>query len=355
MQIEFVVAQTIVAWLFILWGLPKLKDVNSVTTNTWLFLVLFSLAITLQIQTVDEVVTHWIANHVGWLLTYAIGLIALYCIYKAMYLVLKLNKPLLSKQVYAGLVFVLVSMLLLFPIITIQPPGTFLKDATDNIWVLLFLFIPHLYASAICWILYRMFSQCYQAANDLPMKIRWVALAVSLFFAAVYFGAHLPYFVALFLHPALKYSPAAKTFHQILAPLSAVRIAWVLFFVPNKVYEVICAPLIFLDKLITLRQLERLRIEANTMLSRTELLTLKYSWWEHLRNLDFLIYRAIISILDAKKLLNDPDEPFTCSQIRSLKQTLNTVQDDATFDLLVIAYRKASAQYHKQVGSRQLS
>lgn len=354
MQIEFVFVQTVIAWLFILWGLPKLKDVNSITANTWLFLVLFSLAITLQVEAVDTAVNIWIANHVGWFLTYAIGLIALYCIYRAIYLVLKLDKPLLSKQVYAGLVLVLVSMLLLFPAITIQPPGTFLKDATDNIWILLFLFIPHFYASAICWILYRMFCQCYQAANDLPMRIRWGALAVSLFFAAVYFGAHIPYFVALFLYPALKYSPMAKTFHQLLAPLSVVRISWVLFFVPNKVYKVICAPFIFWDKLITLKHLERLRVEANTLLSRTELLTLKYSWWESLKNLDFLIYRAIISILDVKKRLNDPDEPFTYPQILFLKQTLNMVQDDASFDLLVLAYRKASTQYHKQIGSRQL-
>ena len=342
--------QTIVAWFLIISFLPRIKRANSVTTNTWLFLILFSLSTTLQVDSVYNIVNNLLGiNHIAWPIGYISGIIALYAIYKALCIIINPFEPRPNKWFYRATVFVTISLVALFPAITVQPTGTNAANP-DNLWVLLFLVIPYSYATVISFTLSGMFYQCQQKAGALHLRVRWMLLAVSVFLGAMFFAIRLPYFVAVFIHPGLVQTPFAHTLSQLLDFLALTRVSWVFFFIPNKVYQIICIPVVFISKLATLKHLETLRTEANTLLARTELLDMQYSWQEQIRNLDFLIYRAIISILDAKRTLNilNGDLPHDDKRVR-LEQILNTVCDERDFDSLIVAYRAASKQFQKTI------
>lgn len=340
--------QTIVAWFLIISFLPRIKRANSVTTNTWLFLILFSLSTTLQVDSVYNIVNNLLGvNHIAWPIGYISGIIALYAIYKALCIIINPSEPRPNKWFYWATVFATMSLVALFPAITVQPTNA---ANADSLWALLFLVIPYSYATVISFTLSGMFYQCQQKAGALHLRVRWMLLAVSVFLGAMFFAIRLPYFVAVFIYPGLAQTPFADTLSQLLDFLALARASWVFFFIPNKVYQTVCIPVVFISKLATLKQLETLRTEANSLLARTELLDVQYSWQEQIRNLDFLIYRAIISILDAKRTLNtlNGDWPHDDKRVL-LEQILNTVSDERDFDSLIAAYRTASKQFQKTI------
>lgn len=342
--------QTIVAWLLIISFLPRIKSANSVTTNTWLFLLLFSLSTTLQVDSVYNTVNNLLGvNHIGWLISYITGIIALYAIYKALCAIINPSEPRPNKWFYRATVFVSISLVALFPAITDEPIGTNAADSGD-LWELLFRVIPYSYAAVISFTLSGMFYQCQQRASTLYLRVRWMLLAVSVFLGAMYFAVRLPYFVAVFIHPALAQTSFADTLSQFLDFLALTRVSWIFFFIPNKVYQAVCAPVVFIDKLLALRQLETLRAEVNSLVSRTELLNVEFSWKERWRNLDFLMYRAIISILDAKRKLNALNDELPQDDKRMLlERILNAICDERDFDSLTAAYRAAGKQFQKAI------
>jgi hypothetical protein len=341
--------QTLAAWLFIIWFLPRIRSANTVTTNTWLFVGLFSLATALQIEAVYDGVDSLVGiSHFSWLASYVTGLAAFYSIYKALCVMLNPARPEASLWFYRGLVLVIGTLLILFPAITAEPDFV----APGNLATLLFFVVPYTYAAVIsytlCWMLYR----CQNSESPLHLKVRWQLLSVVVFLGAGFFALRVPHLVLLHLHPDFAHSQTSQAVNLLLNYLTITRIGWVLFFIPDRVYQAGCRPLMAIRKLLAWRELDALRIEANTLLARHEVLEVSYSWPAQLRNLDLLLYRTLISILDIKRMLTDTLREECVDGNRSeqamrLHQVLGTIDDGADFDTLVCAYERAGRQYRR--------
>jgi hypothetical protein len=351
------ILQTGVAWLLVVLFLPKIRRMNRATVNTGLFVVLFSTSITLQIASIYELVSIISGvNHLGWLISYLSGVIALYTVYKALVITQNPVNPQLNQWVYYDLVFVCVVLLLLFPIISNQPVGANEADP-DNLAVLLFRLVPYLYAIAISVTLGKTLYQYQSEANSFPMRLRWLLLSGSVFLGASYFILRTPYFVVVFLHPDIANTIYAQTLHRILGILTVVRVSWLFFFVPRRAYEIACKPLLFIDKLIAFRHLVALQALVAKHFPQVIKLDAQPTWAQYLHSLDYLRYRAAISILDSKRRLKEmaqttgfpEDEQGSQTQ---LLEALEGIQDDDDFESIVARYSQIGKHYyhHKVTG-----
>jgi hypothetical protein len=189
----------------------------------------------------------------------------------------------------------------------------------------------------------------FKYRNNSPLvhlKVRWVLLAIFNLFGALYFIIRLPYTIAVYAQPELATRSIGVGLMALLSVLSFARVSMVFFFIPSIVYRVLCAPFLFIDKVRALRQLEALlaRIAALTP-HREAAAEVNLSWLERQRNLDFLLYRSVISILDSKRRLNrvfieDDAAP-------KLVQTLNMIHDDQDVGELIAAYRSAAQNFRR--------
>jgi len=348
------VVQTVIAGTLIIWFLPKLRHANAATTNTWVFLILFSIATALQVEFIYDATNRFFGvNHIGWLITYIIGAIALYCAYKALHIALDPVVPKADPRLYYFLIFIILILILFFPAITKLPSD--IDDIVPTNWpTLLFVVIPYLYGITMTLALSRTLYNCQGTAKVWHLRLRWIILSVSTFFAALYYIVRTPYLILVFLRPDIAHTPAAETLHVLLDSLLLTRASWLFFFVPTRTYEIVCQPLVLVDKLLTLRQLEMLKDELDRLMPQPKRLDIHYSLLEKLRNLDFLLYRTLISLLDAKKALKArlSEGTFTGPEIETrfllLHDKLSAIQDDRDFDSLLVAYKEIAKEFRLQ-------
>lgn len=348
------IIQTGIACLLIIWFLPKLKTTNGATANMWGFLLLFSIATALQVDFIYARINELLRiNHVAWLLGYALGAVALYLAYRGLRLVLDPDKPKFDDRLYYFLLFILLSLIVLFPAM-VDYPADVKEIAPDSLWSLLFIVIPYTYGAVLTFVLARILYQCQNANKALHVRLRWILLSVSVFLGTVYYVIRAPYFIVVFWQPNFLDTPLARLLQIALNFLLLTRVSWVFFFVPTKVYEVVCRPLVLLDKLVTLRQLEALQAELDHLMPQPKRLSVNYSPVEKIQNLDFLLYRTLISLLDGKKFLRTLFTETNSTELIDrrlllLYERLGAVEDDRDFDTLITAYRQIARGYRSQL------
>lgn len=345
-----IIVQIALVWLCIAWFIPKLRHLNRATTYVWLFVILFSTSITLQAQSLYEVLSDLTGlNHIGWFISYVTGTTALFVCYKA----LTLGNEFGNKRVVKGLlyltIFTNVASSFLYLAILKEPKGVNTLDPYS--WpTLLFRLVTYIYTIIICTALTKIHYQ-YQRHEVVPyIRMRLMILFWSLLLGTSYFVLRTPYFVAVFLNPEITRTSFVQMLLQLLDVLALARLSWVFFFVPNSVYRKVYEIFVFLDKLLTLQRLEALQAQIFTLVPfATPKLNISYSWWQRLNNLDLLNYRALVGILDGKKSLQDyvSTTSTVSAQQRQLHLALATVVDDRQYHDLVQDYRKVSRKYRK--------
>lgn len=350
--------QSIIACILIALFLPKVKNINQVTTNTWAFLILFSCATALQEGSIYDAFNQLFGiNHLSWLVAYVLGITAMYFIYKALIIVSNPLMPNFNKKFYNSLLVVILFLVLIFPFIANSPKGA---DETNpyNLWNLLFRVVPYLYATRICWELSKILYQYQNTCIIWHVRLRWLLLFVSVFLGTTYYAIRTPYFVLVFLYPNVALSTLGIALQKVLDFLTLSRIGWAFFFLPTKFYQCVSQPLVFIDKLLALRQLNALQAELNSALPYippAERLTLNYSPYQKIRNLDFLLYKKLISILDTKKALytlvkqDGALDSTTRNNTMLLYEVLSAISDDRDFDALILSYRQVFGQYRQRL------
>lgn len=344
--------QTCVAWFLVAWFLPKVKNTTKVTTQTWLFMILFSVATALQAKPIYEATNNWLrVNHMGWLISYLAGNIAFYAMYRAL-AIIQPAAPRQQRFFHYATIGLVICLSLIFPPIAREPVGAN-EVAPYNIWLLLFRIISYSYSLAVTFALTKMLYALSQQYGELHERVRWLLLAGSTGIATVYFTVRISFLTMTFFFPGVLPVLLVSGIPKILDALGIMRISWLFFFIPVGVYKFACRPLVFLNKLWTLPHLETLQQELAGLFPQLVRLDVTYYQQHYLRHLDFLQHYALVMILDGKRKLAD-EKVLTGDEARrqTVAAALAPVQDDGDFKSLVTAYRKIGKKHRSQFTSQ---
>lgn len=322
----------------------------------WGFTVCVAIGMTFMIEDVylafDRVVG---VTNLAWLVTYAAFALAIFSITSGCFLVLEAPRP---RLIPYSLLLTLAILVIVYPIGIATLPEK--PDHTIPVTLTEFIFMEtlYLYVAALCVIPIATFTRLYRQEAVLPARLRWIVALGTTISSAMVAGLKAILTFLVFWDPE---TPVlAVAYPMINVVLISASILWPMAFLPNSFYLLLARPIEFLDKVRALRELQALQKKLNRLcppvIGHTPDLR------EALDNLDFHLYRAVISILDAKKVLggiaraNDdlsvapapdtvlpelPDWDQQDTQLaQSLHQTLQTVNDHVAFPDLVYAYRQ---------------
>ncbi|MCB9444051.1 MAG: hypothetical protein H6669_07425 [Ardenticatenaceae bacterium] len=358
----------VLSWGTFLWIIYRARETNETTLQTWGFVAFFGGAVTVQIEPIYTTTGRIFGvNNLAWLLSYCLGAAATYLTINALHGGLKIKEePVIMRRILYGTLLVL---LLIFPAIA-RLPNT--PDHTNPTTVaeIVFMLVLYLYGASACLSIAHTFFKLQQQDSILYSRLRWMIIVAAGIFGSGFFIARIPYVIIVFLHPALALHPAVAAI-QLLSRISFFScLVWVFFFLPTPVFQRLARPVETADKLLALRELNVVQKRVAALCPPVAPVILNQSWRERLQNLDFHLFRAVIAILDGKKVLADhfangneamvPSPiPGTASrsaqltrhneQARRLYQTLDTVPDNTGYRDLVSAYRQVGRLYRKGV------
>lgn len=349
-----------------MWFLRKTQAINSVTKNTWLFFFLFTVSVTLQVQPIYEYLNAVTGiRHIGWLISYASGSIAPYTLYRA--LEEMAPQPLsrtTGKRLYKLLVGVNIIFLLIFPQISQEPLGAN-EAGPYNIWIVCFRLTAWLYVAICYYLVAEKLYHCQQENAPLSVRMRWILLAAVSFMGASYFALRTPYLLARYMNPAITKTAVGHFIQNILDILAHARLGWIFFFIPTKVYEWLLKPFELIGKLWILLELTVLKRQlfdlltavenhnpllpngVTTLLPPSHLVSPTPTASLRRFNLDLTLYRTLITIIDAQKMLDDLSHWLTpneaphewLTQVQQLQQAIEEIPQAADFDTLLKIYR----------------
>ena len=322
----------------------------------WGFTVCVAIGMTFMIEGVylafDRVVG---VTNLAWLVTYVAFALAIYSITSGCFLVLEAPRP---RLIPYSLLLTLAILIIVYPIgiatLPEKPDHTIPTTLTEFI----FMQTLYLYVAALCLIPIATFTRLYRREAVLPAKLRWIVALATTISSAMVAGLKVILTFMVFRDPG---TPAlAVAYPMINVVLITASILWPMAFLPNSFYLLLARPIEFLDKVRALRELQALQKKLNRLCPPVigDTPDLRTS----LDNLDFHLYRSIIGILDAKKVLagfsgTDEDQPLARASeatrpelpdwdgqdrqlAQSLHATLQTVNDHVAFPELVHAYRR---------------
>ncbi|NKQ35713.1 MAG: hypothetical protein HF973_08875 [Chloroflexi bacterium] len=344
---------------------------ESITIYFWFFALCVAIGMTFMIEDAhlafDQLVG--VAN-LAWLVGYVAFSLAIYLITSGCLLILKQPRPrLMAYSLWVTLAILVVVFVFGISSLPEKPDHTIPETFAE----LVFMQTVYLYVAALCMIPIATFARLYRHERVLPAKLRWLVALGTTVLAAIT-G------LLKVILTALAYQDNATPALSILYPMISVTIItasllWPMSFLPNGVYLALARPIEYLDKVKALRELKILQNRLNRLCP--PVIGDSPSLWRSRDNLDFHLYRALISILDAKKTLSGyvqttdglavlpataPDIPrqqalawnqADLEQARSLHWTLQTVNDHSDYPELVQAYRHISHDLQRQMSPLQ--
>lgn len=348
------ILEAVLAWAAVVWAIRRIRRANRVTAGTWSFIFLFAIAITAEIDVVANGINHFLGvNHFSWLVSYVSGAIGMYVIVQTLHMTL--NVPYKSFLLAYGLVFTLVSFLALFPFVTQEPPVAE-ELMPYSLPLLLFRVIGYLYVGFACWIIFKTFNTLQRHDKVLHTRLRWLLLCLVASMGISFFVIRIAYFTYVFIHPDMANSDMIKSLTMITRLLAICCVGWLVFFVPSHILQVLTRPILHIDKLMALHDLNVIQKEIEAFSLSVVPPDTDRSWRERQKNLDFHLYRGIIAILDGKKTLRNLVERGTESanekanmKVERLYRALTSVNDDSDFHELITSYRSVGRQLRKEV------
>ncbi|HIP70475.1 MAG TPA: hypothetical protein EYH05_03665, partial [Anaerolineae bacterium] len=291
-------AWSITAYKFRAAWQARKRQAESVTGYFWLFTLCVAIGMTFMIEgaylALDQVTG---VTNLAWLTGYAAFSLAIYLITSGCLLVLKQPRPRL--MVYSlWVTLTVLALVFIFGIVSLpeKPDHTIPETFVE----LVFMQTVYLYVSFLCMIPIVTFARLYRRERVLPAKLRWlVALGTTVIAAAT--G------LLKVILTVLTYQDSTTPALSILYPMISVTIVtasvmWPMSFLPNGAYLALARPIEYLDKVRVLRELKILQKRLNRLCP--PVIGDSPSLWHSRDNLDFHLYRTLISILDAKKMLS---------------------------------------------------
>lgn len=358
----------VLSWGTFLWVIYRARETNETTLQTWGFVAFFGGAVTAQIEPIYMAIGHIFGvNNLAWLMSYCLGATSTYLIINALHSGLKIKEePIIIRRILYGTLLVL---LLVFPAIA-HLPNTSDHTTPTTTAEIVFMLALYLYGGYTCLSISHTFFKLQQQDSVLYCRLRWLIIVAAGFFGSVFFTTRILYITIVFLQPALAFHPVVAGI-QLLSRIALFScLEWVFFFLPTPVFQRLARPVETADKLLALQELNAVQKRVTALCSPVAPVILNQSWQEKLQNLDFHLFRAVIVILDGKKVLADyfADEAETVAlsnisgtacrstqltwdnmRARRLYQILSTVPDNTGYHDLVAAYRQVGRLYRKGV------
>lgn len=201
----------------------------------------------------------------------------------------------------------------------------------------------------------------YRNEVSFVARIRWLLSVLIGVAATGFFVVRIALTGYAFLYPE---TPATVTLYSLSLGLEvAAGLLIPLPFLPSRVLLFLARPFVFLQKLWSLYNLRVVEARLNELC--VPVIPMEGSWWTVPGKLDFVLYRAIIRILDGKSTLKNYLEPHnerpgdgdltavgsfssglqswdeaTYHKAAALSHLLHTVNDNQRFSDLVNAYQK---------------
>ncbi len=358
----------VLSWGTFLWIIYRARTTSETTLQTWGFVAFFGGAVTVQIEPVYTAISRIFGvNNLAWLMSYCLGAVATYLTISALHGGLKIKEePVIIRRI---LHVTLLALLLIFPAIARMPNK---PDHTNPTTVaeILFMLALYVYGGCACLSISRTFFKLQRQDSVLHCRLRWLVIVATAFSGSMFFIGRVPYVIIVFLHPDLALHPAVAGIQQLSRAAFFSCLGWVFFFLPTPVFQKLARPIEAADKLLALRELTAVQERVAALCPPVAPVILNQSWRERLQNLDFHLFRAVITILDGKKVLADhfaneagavalsqipgiarrsTQLTWNDDQARRLHQTLSAVPDNASYRDLVAAYRRVGRLYRKGV------
>ncbi len=355
----------ILAWLIAIYKFGAMRRDGqwrngSVTFYFWAFSFFTAIGLTLMVWPAYLAFDRFVGlPNLGWLVTYVAFSLAIYYMASGCYLVLKQARPRLMPL---SLWFTLVILLVVYVWGIVSLPEKPDHTVPETLAEVIFMETMYIYMVVLCAIPMVTFTRLYRREAFVSARIRWfVGMATALISTFV-----LVMKIALTL---LSFQNPTTPALTVLYPLISVGVVTVgvlfpLSFLPNNLYQTLARPFEFLGKALALYELKTLQNRLDPLYP--PVIDDSPNLLSSLKNLDFHLYRVIIAILDAKKILagyarmtNDlavipgmmthvsgtiPPEwdERKLHQARLLHGQLQNVDDDQALWGLVKSYQKAS-------------
>lgn len=331
---------------------------NNVIIRTWLFCIfIFATAIVAQDESYVVMSRITGINNISWLLVYLFTSLAIYMISGGLDIILY-EKTSKWSHIFIGVELVLL-FTLFFTGISSSPLAIYHESAAD-LHELLFMEVAYAYITVMCVYAVYQFSQLIESGREFTTRVRWSVSAVSPIFASLFFAGRLIYVPLVYIYPSLEH----EAIHAFIGNTFVVAsVTWPIFYLPNRLFELLGKPILFLNDLMTFYDLNYLQREMDKICPR--IVQDQETWLKKLAQLDMHIYRSIIGILDGKQVLgsyiNQQPEPelilignnrllngrYTPQTQHPIYTALNQADDTADYPQLIEQYRAIAKAYRR--------
>jgi hypothetical protein len=273
---------------------PKNRRSN---VRLWLLALSLSLMLTFEFDVVYATVDNLAGlNNLSWLLAYLCGLITAYlvfCVCSG-----KASRVMLLYLFVTGMLIIAV-----FPFGPGQAPETLYHVVAYNGHEIMFAGLYYGYAIAgMGPVPIRSSLKVCRESQDIFTRSRAIVTLLMLYAAVLFSVTKLTVFAAGYFASPTQLPLAAAITNLIEVLAIAMAILWALMFASNGLYRALTRPLEFVRKVLVLRKLTVLKNNLSHFAPATIPLP-RSPWWDQVRNPDFYIYRAVIDILDSKRVL----------------------------------------------------
>jgi hypothetical protein len=229
-------------------------------------------------------------------------------------------------------------LLIFFSSIVNMPETKWSAHCSYTLPVYLFVEIENVYGAIIGVTIFQSFVRLWQGEANPLTRVRWSLLSVLAFFGTTLYllctaSCTVDYF-------ARDHVLAKSLGFAALVLRCAVSLMWPLVILPNHVYLALGKPLVILGKARTLRALLLTRAAighvADSMCPPTTCAKHQTGFWQSLRDLDFYIYQAVVSILDGVrtiKLSLEQGEGCECLEIVRVAELVCYLMEGITDDV----------------------
>jgi len=313
MQTGVDVVITIVAWAVTIWKMPVVLRNrrwahDERVLRSWAFALFFALSITFQVDVVYLAVDAFTGvNNLSWLAAYVCLALAIYFVSTACCMAMRVRQP---GWILPYLVVTLGLFAAIFPLGVATIPEWTEHTAPRSGCDLLFMQFMYVYAIVLGAIPALAFARFTRHEGAFPTRIRTGVTLLAVILALVYFLTKCVVSLLAFFYPSSSLVSYLATLAMVLTGASGLL--WSLVFAPNRLYLSLARPFTFCEKVLTLKDLKQLQARLNRLCPPVA--PGQATWWERLKNLDFYIYRAVIGILDGKKMLADYLEVLEAEQ-----------------------------------------
>lgn len=280
-----------------MWRDGQWRD-GSVTFYFWSFSFFTAIGITLLVGPIYTAVnTFWSVANLAWLIKYVAFCLAIYYMASGCYLALKQQKP---RPMSWSLAITLTILIGLY-IVGISTLPEKAEHTIPETWLeMLFMQTMYVYMLTLCIIPFVTFVRLFRQEEIVATQLRWAVGVTASLLATVVLSLKITLTFLAFTNPTTGALPVLQPIINI--NFIAAGLLCPLAFLPNRFYIAVAQPYLFLGQVKALHDLSWLQKQLDSLCP--PVINTPLDFRTKTQNPDFYLYRSLIAILDAKRMLD---------------------------------------------------